>query len=109
MLNTYLAVVDTDNTADHLGDDNHVTEVGLDDRGLFVGRRLFLSLTELLDETQRLALETALEPTTSTSVDELIGVQCKGLSVRFRELVGYILRRTVGAVNQNQCGTSSTS
>ena len=83
--------------------------MGLDNGGLLIGGSFLLGFAELLDETHGLALETALEPTTSTSVDELIGVQCKGLSVRFRELVGYILRRTVGAVNQNQCGTSSTS
>ena len=32
-----LSGVDTDDGADHLGDDNHVTEVGLDKVGLLVG------------------------------------------------------------------------
>lgn len=31
-----LAAVDTDDTADHLGDDDHITKVGLDEVGLFV-------------------------------------------------------------------------
>ena len=68
---THLAVVDADDGADHLGDDDHVTEVGLHDRRLFVGERLLLRLAELLDEAHRLALETALEPTAGTSVDDL--------------------------------------
>ena len=65
------AVVDTDDGTDHLGDDDHVTEVGLHDRGLLVGGRLLLGLAELLDEAHRLALEAALEPTTRTGVNEL--------------------------------------
>jgi hypothetical protein len=32
-----LSGVDTDDAANHLGDDNHVTEVGLDEIGLLVG------------------------------------------------------------------------
>ena len=68
---THLAVVDADDGADHLGDDDHVAEVGLHDRRLFVGERLLLRLAELLDETHGLALEAALEPSASASVDEL--------------------------------------
>ena len=68
---THLAVVDADNGADHLGDDDHVAEVGLHDRGLLVGGRLLLGLAELLDEAHRLALETALEPPASAGVDDL--------------------------------------
>ena len=64
--------VDTDNGADHLGDDDHVTEVGLDHSGLGVRSSVLLSGTELLDETHRAALKTALEPPASTSVDELL-------------------------------------
>ena len=66
-----LAVVDADDGADHLGDDDHVTEVGLHDGRLFVGERLLLRLAELLDETHGLALETALEPPAGTSMDNL--------------------------------------
>ena len=68
---TYLAVVDTDDAANHLGDDNHVTEMGLDDGGLLIRGSLLLGLAELLDETHGLALETALEPSASTGVDDL--------------------------------------
>jgi hypothetical protein len=38
-----LSGVDTDDAADHLGDDNHVTEVGLDEVGLLVGLGLLCS------------------------------------------------------------------
>jgi hypothetical protein len=64
--------VDTDDGTDHLGDDDHVTEVGLDHGGLLVGGSVLLGLTELLDETHGLALESALEPPAGTSVHKLM-------------------------------------
>ena len=56
-----LSVVHPDDGASHLRDDDHVPEVGLDDVGLLVGRRLLLLLPELLDERHRLPLEAARE------------------------------------------------
>ncbi len=61
--------VDTDDGANHLGDDDHVTKVGLDGSGLLVGEALGLGLTETLDETHGLALKTTLETSAGTSVD----------------------------------------
>lgn len=66
-----LAVVDANDAANHLRDDDHVAQVGLDDGGLLIGRSLLLGLAELFDEAHRAALETALEPSAGTSVDEL--------------------------------------
>jgi hypothetical protein len=66
-----LAGVDTDDGTDHLGHDNHVTEVGFDEVGLLVGLGLLLGLAELLDKTHGLALETAVEPSAGTGVDEV--------------------------------------
>lgn len=66
-----LAGVDTDDAADHLGDDDHVTEMGLDEIGLLVGASLLLGLAELLDEAHRLALQAPVEPTTGTSVNDI--------------------------------------
>ena len=66
-----LTGVDTDDGTDHLGDDDHVTEVGLDEVGLLVGPGLLLRLAELLDETHGLALKTAVEPSAGTGVDEV--------------------------------------
>lgn len=63
--------VDTNNGTDHLGNDNHVSEVGLDHSGLLVGASLSLSLSELLDETHGSSLKTSLEPPSGTGVDEL--------------------------------------
>lgn len=40
----YLSVVDSDNGTDHLGDDDHVSEVGLDGSGLLVDGALLLGL-----------------------------------------------------------------
>ena len=66
-----LAGVDTNDGTDHLGDNDHVTEVGLDEVGLLVGLGLLLGLAELLDQTHGLALETAVEPSAGTGVDEV--------------------------------------
>jgi hypothetical protein len=49
-----LAGVDGDDGADHLGDDDHVTEVGADGVGLLVGLGVLLRNPELLDETHGL-------------------------------------------------------
>jgi len=73
-----LAGVDTDDGADHLRNDNHVTEVSLDELGLLVGLSLLLGLAELLDQAHGLALEAAVDPAASAGVDdiaELIGAE----------------------------------
>jgi hypothetical protein len=69
-----LAVVNANDRADHFGDDDHVTEVCLDDSGFFVRRSLLLCLAEFLDEAHWATFETALEPTASASMDELDGL-----------------------------------
>lgn len=66
-----LAGVDANDTANHLGDDNHVSEVGLDEVGLLVGLSLLLSLSELLDETHGAALQATVDPAAGTSVDNI--------------------------------------
>ena len=66
-----LTGVDTDDGTDHLGDDDHVTEVGLDEVGLLVGLGLLLGLAELLDETHGLALQTAVETSAGTGVNDI--------------------------------------
>jgi hypothetical protein len=57
----------------------------LDEIWLLIGLRLLLGLAQLLDQTHGLALETAVEPTTGTSVDdiaELVGGQVEKSVVR---------------------------
>jgi hypothetical protein len=66
-----LSVVDTDDGTDHLGDDDHVTEVGLDDSGLLQGGGILLGLAELLDQTHGLALKATLETSAGAGVDEV--------------------------------------
>lgn len=66
-----LSGVDTDDGADHLWDNDHVTEVGLDEVGLLVGASLLLGLAQLLDETHGLALQTAVEPSAGTGVNDI--------------------------------------
>lgn len=63
--------VNTTDRTDHLGDDDHVSQVSLDGGGLLVGSGLLLGLSELLDQSQGLPLETSLEPSPGTGVDEL--------------------------------------
>lgn len=66
-----LARVNTDDGADHLGDNDHVTEVSLDEVRLLVRLGLLLGLAELLDEAHRLALKTTVESSAGTSVDDI--------------------------------------
>lgn len=73
-----LSGVDTNNGANHLGDNNHVTEVSLDEVGLLVGLSLLLGLAELLDEAHGLALQATVDSSAGTSVDDitqLLGVK----------------------------------
>ncbi len=53
---THLAVVDTDDATNHLGDDDHVTEMSLDDGRLLIWWGLLLGFAEFLDEAHGLAL-----------------------------------------------------
>ena len=80
-----LTRVDTNDATNHLGDHNHVSQMRLDEIRLLILLRLLLGLAQLLDQTHGLALEAAVEPTTSTSVDdiaELIGGQIQESMVR---------------------------
>jgi len=67
----FLSRVYTNDTADHLGHNNHVAEMCLDEVGLLVGLSLGLGLAQLLDQTHRAALETTVEPSAGTSMDEV--------------------------------------
>lgn len=66
-----LSGVDTDDAADHLGDNDHVTQVGLDEVGLLVGLGLLLGLAELLDQAHGLALQTTVEPAAGAGVHDI--------------------------------------
>lgn len=66
-----LAVVDGNLGANHFGDNNHVAQMGLDNRRLLVGLAILLGSPELLNEAHWLALEAALEATAGTGVDKV--------------------------------------
>lgn len=73
-----LAGVNANNATNHLGDDDHVSEVSLNKVGLLVGPSLLLGLSELLDETHGSSLQTTVDPAAGTSVDdisELVGAE----------------------------------
>lgn len=65
------SVVDSDDGADHLWNDDHVSQMGLDWSWLLVCRSVLLGLSELLDETHWLALESSLELSSRSSVDNV--------------------------------------
>ena len=67
----FLARVDTNDATNHLRDNDHVSEMSLDEIRLLVWLRLLLRLAQLLDQTHRLALETTVEPTAGTSVNDI--------------------------------------
>lgn len=66
----FLARVDTDDGADHLRHDDHVSQVCLDQVGLLVGLRVLLGLAQLLDQTHRAALQAAVESTAGAGVQD---------------------------------------
>ena len=66
-----LSGVDTNDGTDHLWDDDHVTEVGLDLIWLLVWTSLLLGLAKLLDQTHWLALESTVETSAGTGVDDV--------------------------------------
>lgn len=65
-----LTVVDTDNRTNHLGDDDHVSQVGLDDSGLIVGASSDLGSSELLKESLVLGAEASRESSLSSRVQQ---------------------------------------
>jgi len=66
-----LAGVDADDGADHLGHDDHVAQVRLDEIGLLVGLGLLLGFAQLLDQAHGLALQAAVEPAAGAGVDDI--------------------------------------
>ena len=66
-----LARVDTNDATNHLRNHDHVSQMRLDEIRLLIGFRLLLGLAQLLDQTHGLALETTVETTTSTSVNDI--------------------------------------
>lgn len=66
-----LARVDADDAADHLGHDNHVPQVRLDQVGLLVGLGLLLRDAQLLDEAHGAALQAAVEPAPGAGMDDI--------------------------------------
>ena len=63
--------VDTDNTTNHFRNNDHVTEMGLNNGGLVLTSGLSLGLADLLDQSHRLTLQTTDHAATSTAVNEL--------------------------------------
>ena len=65
-----LAVVHAHDGSGHLGDDDHVSQVGLDDVGFLVGGAFLLLLAELLDQGHGLALQAAGELPADSEIKE---------------------------------------
>lgn len=67
----YGTYVDTTDGSNHLGDNDHVSQVSLDHGGLLVRTGVLLGESELLDETHGLSLQSSLEPSSGSGVNEL--------------------------------------
>jgi hypothetical protein len=63
--------VDTNLTSTHLWDDQHVTQVSLDDGWLLIGGCFLLGFSQLLDQTHGLSLETSGETSSGSGVYDL--------------------------------------
>lgn len=67
----FLAGVDADNAADHLWDNDHVTQMRLDEVWLLVGLSLLLGLAEFLDQAHWLALESPVKSAAGAGMDDI--------------------------------------
>ncbi|KAI8434386.1 hypothetical protein MSG28_012432 [Choristoneura fumiferana] len=67
----FLSVVNADNGANHFGYNDHVTQMGLDNLWLLIGRRLLLGAAQFLHQSHRLALQAAGEPPAGARVHQL--------------------------------------
>ena len=66
-----LAGVNTNDTANHFGYDDHVTKVRLHEIRFLVGFSLLLGFSQLLNQTHGLSLKTAVKPAASASMDDI--------------------------------------
>ena len=66
-----LAVVNTDDGADHFGHNDHVAQVRLHGLGLVHGPAVLLGLAKACDEALGLGFQTAVDASPGASVDEL--------------------------------------
>jgi hypothetical protein len=94
-----LSVVNTDDAADHLRDDDHVTEVGLDGLGLLtnIGVGGSLALSKLLDESNVLSLQATSKTSANAAgeqLDELLVVHLEEV-VQVDSAVGVLLENSL--------------
>ena len=71
------SLVDTNDAADHLGHDDHVSQMRLDGIGFLIGKARLLALTQLLDKTHGLSLEATGELATNPAGEQLHQLQQK--------------------------------
>ena len=67
----FLARVDADHAANHLGHDDHVAQMRLYQVGLLVRLGFLLGFPQLLDKPEWAALQTAVEPAPGSCVDDI--------------------------------------
>jgi hypothetical protein len=65
-----LSAVDSNDGADHLGNDDHVAQVGFDQVGLLVGLGFLLGLAQFLDQAHGAALEASVEAAAGAGVED---------------------------------------
>ena len=67
----HFSVIDTNDTANHFGDNDHIPQVSLDTAGLFAGGGFLFGLAEAFDEGHGLTLEAAGHAASGPGADEL--------------------------------------
>ncbi len=94
-----LSIVNTNDTSNHFWNNNHISQVGLDDGWLFVGESSLLCLAKFLDQTHWLGLHTTVETSACTArkefeklvigeIEELFQVDSTVLKFAKRALLG---------------------
>lgn len=103
-----LTVVDTDNGADHLWDNNHVSQVGLDHSWLLVGWGGQLGGSQLGDQTHWLGTQTSgvsSSDSGTAKLDEVLGLHLQQL-LEVNTLKGEGLEDSLSLVSCNVSGCS---
>ena len=80
-----LAGINTNHASNHLWYHNHIPQMRLDEVGLLIWLGFLLRLTQLLDQAHGLALQSAVETTASTRVNdvaELVGGEVQESELR---------------------------
>ena len=67
----HFSIINSNHGSDHFRNNNHITQVGLDSGRFFIWKRFLLGFTQLVDQTHGFTLQTTLESSSGTSMDQV--------------------------------------